>query len=403
MVLIPRQPERFHQVRFAWLAPRCRLGRDAVLASRMLGLLPTTPMPVGGWDELLSEIGSRPGLSDTERVEAKTSLLFFRASFGENWAGLAEGYPFASTLTTSAQGGPVEAVRVYRLLHALGSDAEVEQLLVDLRGKNWEHYASADMVLRIAAHFRARGLELEIPRHVNKKVADIRVTVGRRTVTIECSALREPKARQAFDDFFQKLLDWTNEDLERRGRLRLHFLGEFNPSALRRLWSTMSRLVATGECASVPITNEIRVEYHPDAVPQLVPIEQGPRIVSTDTTRLASKLIRKASQLDVAGPTALILRSFDAFLLAHDKIDAAAEVLVALPQTPMVSAVLLYEDSFLPGLPFARALVDRGVLQVVGHTAQGLHRQGLLIANPAARMPLEPDELTSLFLGPWAW
>ena len=206
----------------------------------MLGLLPTTPIPIGGWDALLSALESRPGLSEIERAEAKTAILFFRAAFGEDWKGLVEGFPFASTLLTSAQGGPIEAVRVYRLLQALGSNTETEQLLVDLRGKNWEHYASADMVLRIAAHFRACGLELEIPRHLNRKVADIRVTAGRRTVTIECSALREPKARQAFDDFFQKLMDWTNEDIERRGRLRLHFLGEFDPSVLQRLWSTMS-------------------------------------------------------------------------------------------------------------------------------------------------------------------
>jgi len=161
--------------------------------------------------------------------------------------------------------------------------------------------------------------------------------------------------------------------------------------------------VAAGEGASVAITSEMRVEYQPDAPPELVPIAQGPQIVSTDATRLASKLIRKAPQLDVAGPTALVVRSFDAFLLAHDKIDAAAEVLVALPKTPTVSAVLLYEDSLVPGVPFAHAVVERGVLQVVGHTAQGLHRQGLLIVNPAARTPLEPAELTALFLGPWTW
>lgn len=360
-------------------------------------------MSVGDWDALLSELERRPGLSDVERVQAKTAVLFFRTSFGEEWAGLAEGYPFASTLTTSAQGGPIEAVRLYRLLQSLGSETDVKQLLVDLRGKDWEHYASADMVLRIAAHFRGRGLELKIPRHTNKTVADICVTVAQRNVTIECSALREPKLRQTFDDFFQKVMDWTNEDLDRRGRLRLHFLGEFDPSALPLLWSTMSTLVATGESASVAITSEIRVEYHPDATPELVPIAKGPRTVSNDATRLASKLIRKASQLDVTGPTTLILRSFDAFLLAESESDVAGEVLDALPRTPMVSAVLLYEDSFRPGVPFARALVGRGILHAVGHTAQGLHRQGLLIVNTAARTPLEPGEITALFLHPWTW
>ncbi len=233
-------------------------------------------------------------------------------------------------------------------------------------------------------------------QNTSAKSPDVRIKLAHRWVTIEFKALHATDEETAWDPFHQEVLDLKcARDLQ-----SVSFDVELTEAA-----RTNPRAVVDG-LEAVASGDHKDFQPLPEATGR-ARLSEGncgrwvyPFTQQSDLARIASKLHGKWwEQLASApGPTLLIVRaehlfdvsSVSAFLATAQRI--ANTVRPILEGKAMVGGVLVYEEPFWA--PFPRNFQNEGTFRVsTGVSLSGTARFAVLVPAPAARVPLQPDEL----------
>ncbi len=171
-------------------------------------------MPKQGWHQLVS---NHPEFAD--------AVAFFRDRLGDEC--IREGRPFATTFATTIQGDVPEGVRILRLVKALETTQELDELVRSLGGKHERDVRGAELTLRIAAAQVGRGGDVRLIPRGGGKTADLSVALCERSVTVECTCINENDENENAGEFLQYLVNWVERE---PGRLDGQFLARNGPS-----------------------------------------------------------------------------------------------------------------------------------------------------------------------------
>lgn len=347
-------------------------------------------MPARTWEYAAIAAGT-----NAELVEAVSTL---RQLLGDSWKGWTNDSPLATQFGMSLQGGPPEWVRLCRLIARLVRARGIKGLVrSDLGSSAWTEYVAAVMALEFCGRFAANGRFVEfIETGGDDAPADAFVDIAHRRLRVEFKALHEREGLEKWND----LMLWATHRLAAQGADN-----EIDvwcaSSALENREAFLADLIAVRDAKQLDMvelpSGTGRARYTGlNVMGWSYPEKQRPdveRLLAKLTTRWWKKF-RNADR-----PGLLVVRTSMLFGQTLAGIESRAGVVAetltdVLPSIPGLSAVVIYDDPFLPPLP----PMNRTVAGVRLHTGavDGCARVVLLVENAEATFPLVNEELELL-------
>jgi hypothetical protein len=348
------------------------------------------PTPTRTWNAV-----ALAAASDVELVKAVAML---RRILREDWKGWGNGSPLANQFGMSLQSGAPEWVRLCQLIglleHARGIEALVRK---ELGSSVWTQYVAAIMALEFCGRFAAMGNSVHfIETCGDEAPADAFVDVAGREIRVEFKALHEAESSEKWND----LVQWVCQRLAKQGADN-EIDVDCSPLALERREALLRDLLAV-RSAKPNGTVELpsgagRATYTGlNVMGWRFPEKQRP-----DVERLYSKLTtrwwKKFRSPD--RPSLLVVRTSMLFGQSCAGIEARAQAVgealtAALPGLVGLSAVIVYDDPFLPPIPSTHSTVVGARLST--GAMDGCARVIFLVTNPDAVYPLTDKEVDRL-------
>jgi hypothetical protein len=270
----------------------------------------------------------------------------------------------------------------------------------DLGSVRWTQYVAAIMALEFCSSFHLSGHRVEFVKRTRQYSADARTDLVGRWITVEFKSLHDHDK----EELWYALMGWVNEQLLKSNTDCSGLEVDCTPAALSKREELVDGILNVK-------TNRI-TEYQ--ELPQetgrarfvdgnmgrwIFPLNRAPEI-----NRLINRLRGKyRKQLEeVNEPTLVVVRTSMLFKASIESIVSSVESLTerirpVLSSLKKISAVLLYDDPFLP--PLAPASIWNPNDRLLIGSKNGCARVALLVPNINALLPLTKDEM-ALLIGP---
>jgi hypothetical protein len=332
------------------------------------------------------------------------AIAYFERYAPKNWLGWQSDWPLAQSFFGRYLECPHEGVRLYRQLTGLETVPDLKFSRSELFAKEHGKFQAAMMTLNLASAARNAGHAIEFLGVDGKRIADLRISLHERPVTVECFRLQESKVMFDAEQVERRLSRWLAESgTNFRGQtmVTIHD-GVRSDETLRRLeelYGGVQQLVRDGQ-AHVVIPGFADIEFSVGLSFLPVPIRgHGSEPIGRDIDRLAGRLWEKSAQLGRGGASIFMARP--RHLLVFDTLRfelvlaAATRFEEALASLPHVSAVVMHQTWL--GSPPPQFVHDGGSIWVdQGRTSEGFARISVVVVNMGATNPLSPLELAAL-------
>jgi hypothetical protein len=367
--------------------------------------MPTAPRP-DGWAWARSTAAALADSRD-DGPAVLAAVDYFESLLGRDWPGWKEGRPLANTFFTRANSETVAGVELHRVLALLEDEPDIGEVVGQLKSAPWEQFVAATMVVELASRARQAGIETKLLRARGKTIADLRLKLNDRWVTIECLALHETAVMRHADDVYIELERWlTEQGLDQLGRTTVAVLNERSPSeVLQRLPEVkhaVANMVRSG-LSELALDGFAKITFERGLSPLPVPIAGlGGEPVETDIRRMRHRMREKSRQLEGEGPSLLVVRSRYLFVFDHLREEMLASTLRMLDaeigHLKNISAAMVYE-TWLGSPPPLRTRRAGRLSTVEGTDHRGRSRVAAFVAGADATHPLSDSDVDA-FVGP---
>ncbi|MBX3201182.1 MAG: hypothetical protein KF894_23790, partial [Labilithrix sp.] len=334
------------------------------------------------------------------------AIDYFEQLLGADWPGWAKGYPLANTFFTGVNSEEVTGVELHRLLASLHDEPDIGEVIGQLKSPAWEQFVAATMVLRLASGARRSAIKTQILRARGKHIADLRLDVAGRWLTLECLALHETAVMREAERVDVVLSRWLAESgIDRLGRTTVTILHEPSPSEvlerLPELKEAIHTIVREGR-SEAEVETLAKVSFERGLSPLPVPLSGlGSEPLDSDIRRLRHRMREKSRQLVANGPSILVVRTRHLFAFDPHREEMLVLLLAMLHQElgglPDISAVLVYETWLGSGPPARTRRAGRFAV-VEGTDSRGRARVSAFVASGSAVHPLTRAEIDA-FVG----
>ena len=171
-----------------------------------------------------------------DRQDLLAALEWFRVRLPADWPGWADGHPLCNQFFTRMNERPPLGVELHRMLIGL-DDPNLAVIVKQLASPAWEEFTAGRMTLELASRLRAGACKVELLTETRTgPVADVRVKIAERWLTIECLALQADASKHAAWRVFEEVPAWlASSGIDKEGRTTIEFLDILAPEVERRL------------------------------------------------------------------------------------------------------------------------------------------------------------------------
>lgn len=348
----------------------------------------------------MPSVAGRMSWDDAARAlrdpEPAAAVVFFRAALGEDWRGWTAGAPLADAFVTAFQIGPPECVRLHRMIGALDGTANLDLVVKDLGSRSWTKYVAAAMALEFCSRLHVADHAVQLIKPDEQKRPDARVILADRWVMIEFKSLHDGDDHAPWEGFVDQVLFGLWEHSLELDSFDIEFAEEALETPAAAIVESLRRIHAsrTYEFETLPM-GAGRARCADRKARYSIPVAQD-----DDVTRIEKKLRARTWSRQLAiitGATLLVVKSKSIFggfgrrYVVERAAEACVGLIPVLRHLPEIGAVLVYEEPML-GVPPPFSAETTELSISMGASEGGHARVAMLIANPAARVPLATSE-----------